>query len=288
MMVVKLPNSISFKNRILNLIKEPRKVTYKHIKTDTKKMDSITFQNFQKLFIENDMTWRNKNEFIYTVRTPTRRNRTEQITKNSNQNAYLDKVNRENTFWLLQGGKVYRSINWVYCYYTSFDHSVNLDNKIYCFEKIRGRGFKQEICKGRKIVYTTSKYFRTLTLDEKKVMALVAKGNRLTIRAVPGTRFFVPEKIYDKTRQNFLKNTTFVANYDVSLILGFDFDEKSIYEFRLKNETVNMTIWDFPLPFFRIKGRGLNFDKFKFFCKGTLSQDKNLIEPPKKRAGYIV
>ena len=34
-------------------------------------MDSITFQNFQKLFIENDMTWRNKNnEFNYTVRTP--------------------------------------------------------------------------------------------------------------------------------------------------------------------------------------------------------------------------
>ena len=98
-------------------------------------------------------------------------------------------------------------------------------------------------------------------------MALVAKGNRLTIRAVPGTRFFVPEKIYDKIRQNLLKNTTFVANYDVSLILGFDFDEKLIYEFRLKNETVNMTIWDFSPPFFRIKGRGLNFDEFKFFAK---------------------
>ena len=217
-------------------------------------MDSITFQNFQKLFIENDMTWRNKNEFIYTVRTPTRRNRIEQITtKNFSQNAYLDKVNRENTFWLLQGGKVYRSINWVYHYYTSFDHSVNLDNKIYCFEKIRGRGFNQETSKGRKLVYTTSKYFQTLTPDEKKVMALVAKGNRLTIRAVPGTRFFVPEKIYDKIRQNLLKNTTFVANYDVSLILGFDFDKKLIYEFRLKNETVNMTIWDFSLPFFRIR-----------------------------------
>ena len=37
MMVVKLPNSISFKNRILKLIKEPGKVTYKQIKTDTKK-----------------------------------------------------------------------------------------------------------------------------------------------------------------------------------------------------------------------------------------------------------
>ena len=35
---------------------------------------------------------------------------------------------------------------------------------------------------------------------------------------------------------------TFVAKHNVRIILGFDFDEKSIYEFRLKNKTVNMTI----------------------------------------------
>ena len=28
-----------------------------------------------------------------------------------------------------------------------------------------------------------------------------------------------------------------------------------------------MTVWDFSLPFFRIKGRGLDFDHFKFFVK---------------------
>ena len=46
------------------------------------------------------MTWRNEsNEFIYTVRTPTGRYRIEQVTtKNFNQNASLDKVDRENTF----------------------------------------------------------------------------------------------------------------------------------------------------------------------------------------------
>ena len=68
------------------------------------------------------MTWRNKNnEFIYIIRIPTGRDRIEQITtKNFNQNAYLDKIDRENTFSLLQGGKVYRSVNWVYRYYTSF------------------------------------------------------------------------------------------------------------------------------------------------------------------------
>ena len=91
--------------------------------------------------------------------------------------------------------------------------------------------------------------------------------------------------MHNERRQNFLKNSTFVAKHDVRLILGFHFDEKSIYEFKLKNGTANMTIWDFSLPFFRIKGRGLNFD---FFCKGAPLQYKNLIEPPRNRVGHIV
>ena len=125
---------------------------------------------------------------------------------------------------------------------------------------MRRRYFKQKKRKEKKLVYTTSEYFKTLTPEEKNTVALVAKGNKLTIRAIPGARFFVEEIIYNQRRINFLKNVTFVAKYDVRLILGFDFDEKSIYEFRLKNETVNMTIWDFSLPFFRIKGRVLYFD----------------------------
>ena len=49
-----------------------------------------------------------------------------------------------------------------------------------------------------------------------------------------------------------------------------------------------MTIWDFSLSFFRMKGRGLNFVHSKFFCEGASSQQKNLIKPPNKRAGYNV
>ena len=231
------------------------------------------------------MTRTNKNkEFIYKVRPPTGRDWIEQvIAKNFNQNAYLDKVDRENKFWLLQGGTIYRSVNWVYRYNTFFDHRVSLDHKIipYYFDQIRKRGFKQEKCKERKLVYRTSECFKTLTLEEKKDVAIVAKGSKLTIRAVPCTRPFVPEKVYNEKRQNLLKNATFVAKYNVGLILGFDFDEKSIYEFRLKNETVSMTIWDFSLPFFRKKERGLYFQQFKIFCKGASSQYKNLIKPPR-------
>ena len=185
-------------------------------------------------------------------------------------------------------GKVYRSVNWIYRYYTSSDHGVSLDDKSpHYFEQIRRRGFQQEKHKERKLVYKTSEYFKTLTPEEKKAVALVAKGNKLTIGAVSGTTFFVPETIYNERKTNFLKNTTFVAKYDVRLVLDLDFDEKSIYEFRLKNETVNMTIWDFSLLFFRIKGRGLYFDQFRFFCEGAPSH-KKIIEPPKNRAGYTV
>ena len=59
---------------ILKMMNESEKVNHRYINTETKIIDLITFQNFQKLFIENDMTWTNKNnEFIYTIRTSTER-----------------------------------------------------------------------------------------------------------------------------------------------------------------------------------------------------------------------
>ena len=75
-----------------------------------------------------------------------------------------------------------------------------------------------------------------------------------------------------------------MAKYNVMLILGFDFDENS-YEFGPKIETVNMTICDFLVPLFRIKGRGLNFDQFKFFCEGAPSQYKKFNQTPKGQGG---
>ena len=49
-----------------------------------------------------------------------------------------------------------------------------------------------------------------------------------------------------------------------------------------------MTIWDFLPLFFRLKGRGLDSDQFRFFCKGAQSQYKNLIEPSRNRTEYNV
>ena len=78
----------------------------------------------------------------------------------------------------------------------------------------------------------------------------------------------------------FFPKTTTLMNLKMShyfwlrSILGFDFDEKSIYEFRLESEAVNMTIWNFLLPFFRIKGRSLYFDQFRFFAKAPRHNTK--------------
>ena len=98
-------------------------------------------------------------------------------------------------------------------------------------------------------------------------MPLVSKGNKLIMRAVPSARIFVPETIYYQRRINFLKNAIFTAKRNARLILGFAFNENLIYEFRLESKSLNMAMWDFLLPLFRIKGRGLYFDQFSFFAK---------------------
>ena len=63
---VTLPNSISYEKRSVFLINELEKVTYRCINPETKKIDSITFQNFQKLFFNIKMTWKDKKPSLYT------------------------------------------------------------------------------------------------------------------------------------------------------------------------------------------------------------------------------
>ena len=46
---------------------------------------------------------------------------------------------------------------------------MSLDDKVpYYFEQIRRRSFNQKTRKDRKLVYTASEYFKTLTPDKKK------------------------------------------------------------------------------------------------------------------------
>ena len=66
----------------MTLIKPSEKNIYRYINTDTKKNGSISFQNFQKLLVENDLVWWDY-KFIYTIsEKPDKRDFEQVLTKN--------------------------------------------------------------------------------------------------------------------------------------------------------------------------------------------------------------
>ena len=156
------------------LLKEPETTTYKCEDTETKKSDSITLQNFQKLFIKNDMTWVDKKEeFIYTIKKLTEKDTIQQLlSKTFNENACLKKLNRENTFWLTyNNGRAYRSINRIYRYFNTPDKGTYLEDKSAHFlVLIRMKGFEKQTNAERKYVYTLSNHFTYLRLEEKNML----------------------------------------------------------------------------------------------------------------------
>ena len=240
------------------LLKEPEKVTYRYINTETKKTDVITFQNFQKLFLENDMTWKyHKDKFIYTVRRlpAPNTNQSEQIiTKNFNENTYLDRLNRENIFWVTyNNGRAYSSVNWIYHYLNTpaKDFVYLEDKRASYFEQIRKTGFDKETNSERKLDFATSEYFRSMHPELKKYVTLVFNGTRVQLRPLQGMRFFVLKSACYNRFINFLQGSTFAAERDMRLITHLDFDEKSLYEFKLKSEMQYIRTLDFSLPSFR-------------------------------------
>ena len=57
---------------MLLLKNTPEIVTYKYINTKTKQLDSILFQNFQKLYDEEKLTWKTPdNHFFFNVKKVT-------------------------------------------------------------------------------------------------------------------------------------------------------------------------------------------------------------------------
>ena len=70
----------------------------------------------------------------------------------------------------------------------------------------------------------------------------------MTLRKVPGTRFFALRKIYENRNVNFLKGMQFVAERDCRLTLGYAFDERFVYEIKLKNETRRTYKYNFIMP----------------------------------------
>ena len=115
-------------NEISNLINDIKKknlsninvninetVTYKYTNTKTKQLDSISFQNFQKLYDENKLTWKTPdNHFVFDVKKITIKDRDfnyQIIKKKFNQRDFLYLLSLASTFYTKVGCKVYQSID---------------------------------------------------------------------------------------------------------------------------------------------------------------------------------
>ena len=125
----------------------------------------------------------------------------------------------------------------LFWYYARLYHEshVNFDDKDgNVFEQIKVREFNFEQKKERKLVCTTKNYFKTLSPAEKK-----GHGNDFrcfSYRPEKSSRseIFVFEQIYNRRNQNFLKGIVFLNKINARLALGYDLDERYIYELRLK------------------------------------------------------
>ena len=129
------------------------------------------------------------------------------------------------------------------------------------------KDFEKETNSEREYVYTIPANFRSLHPEEKKYDALVSGILTLTLRLVPGARFFVSKRMYGNRLMNFLKNSTLVAERDIRLICGLDLDEKSTFEFKFKPGWQYLTAWDYILPALTGKGTSLTFVYFMLFAK---------------------
>ena len=63
----------------------------------------------------------------------------------------------------------------------------------------------------------------------------------------------------------------FVTERDCRLTLGYAFDERFVYEFKLKNVTRRISKHDFIMLNYRIPNRGVEFNHFRLLKKCTKS-----------------
>ena len=113
--VAKLNNIIGEKNRFLRLKKNKQKKTYKYRNTKTKKIGEVSFQNFQKLFEERELTWVDE-KFEYSLFISNGK-LIQLLTKKFNESDYLDILFEYYTFWVLVNGKTFSSVNWIWYFY---------------------------------------------------------------------------------------------------------------------------------------------------------------------------
>ena len=105
---------------------------------------------------------------------------------------------------------------------------------------------------------------------------------------IPGAKFLVSEPLFNKRRRNFLAGLNFVGKVDVESTLNIETHQENVFEFKLKDKTVNIRRDNFILPKYRTKTGGVVFDHCTFFLEDNsiLARIKKIIEPPGNRVKY--
>ena len=222
----------------------PEIVTYKYINTKTKQLDSILFQNFQKFYDEEKLTWKTPdNHFFFNVKKVTlngRDNNYQIIKKKFNERDFLYLLSLANTFYVKVGHKVYQSIDWIKYFFENTTQTRYLEGEpVWKLEEIRQKAFTDEKTFERKIVICRLEEFRKMNCEQKKAAVLLItfpngkEGPVITLR-VTSARFFVSKYMYWGSTLNSLHGLKFIKEENARTELGLDIEETYIYEFALQ------------------------------------------------------
>ena len=103
-----------------------------------------------------------------------------------------------------------------------------------------------------------------------------------------GARFFVSGPLFNKRRRNFLARLNSVGNVDARSTLNIVTHQENVFEFKLKDKTINIRRDDFILPKYRAKTGGVVFDHHTFFLEDNFvpGMIKKNIEPSGNMVKY--
>ena len=168
-----LYNNIKHKDKMFFLERTPKTVTYKYINTKAKQLNSISFQNFQKLYDEDKLAWKTPdNHFVLDVKKVTLNNgdyNYKIIKKKFNKRDFLYVLLLTNTFHVKVGHKVYQSIDWIKYFFENTVKTHYFEGEpVWKLEETRQQTFAHETNFERKIVIYKLGEFRKMNGEQEK------------------------------------------------------------------------------------------------------------------------
>ena len=142
-------------------------------------------------------------------------------------------------------------------------------------ENFRLQGFKLKTDISKKLVYTTQEVFKTLTMEQKKAVAIISTNGGYAIMInISRARFFVLEPLFNKRRRNILAGLNFVKKVDARSTLNIVIHQENIFEFKLKDKTINIRRDNIILLKYKTKTGEVAFHHHTFFLEDNSSQQE--------------